>query len=185
MNTQNRATEFSNQPVQGYEQIENGAQIMNIKLLIILISLAIFSGPTVAQKDRHGERLISHLDEDGDELISIEEFRAPEQRMLKHADLNEDGAVTLDELQQHMAEQAARRQEEHEARKSEMQRRMAKHFAELDTDGDGSVTAEEAKLAVFGRMDKNGDGFLAADEIKRPERGPRRHRKEHDGPFGG
>ena len=127
--------------------------------------------------------MINHLDEDGDNLVSIDEFRSPRKGLVERGDLNDDGVVTLDELQQHMQESASQRQQELEAKLEEMQSKMAEHFAELDTNGDGSVDAEEAKLAMFNRMDENGDGYLSADEIKRPERRQRRHRKHQDRPM--
>ncbi|WP_439121608.1 EF-hand domain-containing protein [Marivita sp.] len=45
--------------------------------------------------------------------------------------------------------------------------RRAEAFAELDTNGDGTVTAEEfaAGASRFARADTNGDGLLTAEEI--------------------
>ena len=51
------------------------------------------------RSDRHSERMLSHLDADGDNLISIDEFKVPEERMFRHADSDGDGIVTLDEIQ--------------------------------------------------------------------------------------
>ncbi len=46
----------------------------------------------------------------------------------------------------------------------------APSFAELDTDQDGQISAEEASInetvaAAFGDADANGDGMLSADEF--------------------
>jgi Ca2+-binding EF-hand superfamily protein len=69
--------------------------------------------------------------------------------------------------------------------------RVEQHFAELDTDGDGRVTREEAashRAAMFGRADTNGDGAVSEAEFievgrKRVEARQKKHfaRLDKDG----
>ncbi len=69
--------------------------------------------------------------------------------------------------------------------------RVERHFAELDTDGDGRVTREEAashRGAMFGRADTDGDGAVSEAEFieagkKRVEARLKRHfaRLDDDG----
>ena len=76
---------------------------------------------------------------------------------------------------------------------AEMQTRMQAHLEEMftnsDTDHNGIVTSEEARLAAFNRIDENADGFLSKEELKNAKR-DRGHRggdrrKHHKGGWGG
>lgn len=130
-------------------------------LLASGFSLSAFAGP--------GDRIMEHLDTDGDNMITLEEFQPPGRRgdrMLEKIDANGDGAVSLEEMQSARAEREARATERMAERADEMDSR----FVEIDTDGDGLVTRDEMRLHQFSRMDENGDGVLTADEIK-PRRG--------------
>lgn len=146
---------------------------MKIKL-IIPIAMVLITSQALAQFDpekvgqrthRHAERMLNHLDEDGDNLISIEEFKSPPGARFSRMELGEDG-ITLDELQRRFEE----KQQEHATRAERWQQKMLDHFTEMDTDGDGNVTPDEIKLARFNRMDKNNDGYISADEIKSKKR---------------
>ena len=145
-------------------------QYLKVKLIATAL---IASVSTYAFADR-GDRIIDRLDTDGDELISLEEFHPPGNRgnkLLERADLNGDGAVTLEEAQQAASERMSKHLKEMEAK-----------LAELDADGDGTVTTDEIRAHTFSRIDEDGDGFLSTNEfnrIKRHER-MRRHRQFRD-----
>ncbi len=149
-----------------------------LSVALCLVATLSFAG------DRHSKKMIAHMDQNGDELISMDEFKGRQNRMFEEADSNQDGSLTIDELQAYMQVRVAEHAKEREQEHSEMQSRMAQHFAEMDTNNDQSITAEEAKSAAFNRMDKNGDGFIAADEMKRPRghrngKGSRQHHRDH------
>ena len=157
---------------------------MNLLLLPCLaLFAALFTSQALAGPDGHGRMMIEHLDTDGDGLISIEEFRTPRGRRFEEADLDGDGIVTQAEMTQHHEARAAEHEKERLAKRDKKMARLNEHFAELDLNGDGGVTAEEAKQAIFNRLDKNGDGYISADEAK-PHRDRmhdrRRHHKRHD-----
>lgn len=145
-------------------------QYLKVKLVTTAL---IASVSTYAIADR-GDRIIDHLDTDGDDLISLEEFHPPGDRgnkLLERADLDGDGAVTLEEVQQAASTRMAEHLKEMEAK-----------LTELDADGDGTVTSDEIRAHAFSRIDENGDGFLSANEfnrVKRHERMRRHHRDHH------
>ena len=150
---------------------------MRINTTLIAIGLVLITSQGLA-KDRHAQRMLNHLDQDGDALISADEFGDKEVRMFKHADLNNDDTITLEELQMQIERRTEEHQQEMVARHDKIVLRMSEHFARLDSDGDGNLTAEEARLAAFNRMDSNDDGYISVDEIKRPQH--RRHGSMHN-----
>lgn len=100
--------------------------------------------------------MIRRLDKDGDQRISIDEFKSPMHGMqrLKEADADADGNLTRAEMQAHVAREADRDAE-----------RANQRFDEADLNSDGVITPEERKQAAFSRMDGNADGYLSADEF--------------------
>ena len=140
-----------------------------------LIRMAVLVGPAVvtacialaagAQPNASPQRIIDNLDQDGDQLLSIEEFELPdrgrERGPLAAADTDGDGIVSRGELEAHLEERAADAME---------------RFDNSDLNNDGMLTEEEIKLATFSRIDSNGDGYIDAQELaamrkgRRPER---------------
>ena len=110
------------------------------------------------------DRMIDKLDSDGDGMISAEEFQPPRRRgMVEHMDVNNDGAVTMEEIDQQIAD----RQTKMADREVEKTARIHTFFNDADTDGDGSVTQEEAQAAAFNRVDENQDGYLTEEELRK------------------
>jgi Ca2+-binding EF-hand superfamily protein len=52
-------------------------------------------------------------------------------------------------------------------REVEKTARIHTFFNDADTDGDGSVTQEEAQAAAFNRVDENQDGYLTEEELRK------------------
>lgn len=141
-----------------------------ITTLILPITLSLLTNQSLAE-NRHASRMLHHMDQNGDELISIEEFRGPGKRnIFDRADLDGDGTVTLTEWQTHFSDLANKHQRSQEIHREEMESRMSARFAKMDINNDGWVTADEARLAAFHRMDENDDGFISVDEIRPPHR---------------
>lgn len=110
---------------------------------------------------KHGEWFKS-LDADGDGKVSQAEFDASKADRFAKADADSDGKVTLEELTKAFEQKQAERMKKHEAR-------LKEHFAALDKDGDGAVSAAEAQASHgewFGKLDTDGDGFVTEDEMK-------------------
>ena len=120
--------------------------------------------PFAAQAERgfgrhdgsHGEHMKA-VDTNGDGDISKEEVEAFRATMFNAADANKDGSLSLAEMTAHHEAQQAQR----------MAERQARHFARMDTDGDGKITAAEfASQPMRGmeRMDTDGDGVVTEEE---------------------
>lgn len=105
---------------------------------------------------------LGSLDQDGDNVISRDEFTAArpgQPRMFDRFDGDQDGRITLDEFL--------------EQRRALQERR----FNRLDANGDGAITEEDIAArrgVVFDNLDRNDDGVLSQDELRRPGRGMRR-----------
>lgn len=151
--------------------------------LITAAILMTLSGAAAADHPMRGDRVIERLDQNGDGLVSLEEFQPPGERrsrMMIMADTNQDGIVTMDEIMARHAERMA----EAEARRQKRQARFAAFIKDLDSDNNGIVTEAEARVATFNRMDEDEDGFISADEFRPDMNGPRRPRDGQRGQKG-
>lgn len=127
-------------------------------------ALILLAGGAALAFGKPVDRMIDKLDSDGDGMISAEEFQPPRHRgMIEHMDVNNDGAVTMEEIDQQIAD----RQTKMADRQVEETARIHAFFNDADTDGDGSVTQEEAQAAAFKRIDENDDGYLTEEELRK------------------
>ncbi len=119
-----------------------------------LITMQEFEAAMKGLHRRHHDAM-THLDKDGDGLISRDEAQAA-PRLAKHFDVidtNKDGFLSKDEL-------AAARTKVRDA-----------IFARIDTDADGRISRDEAarfpRLADhFDQIDADKDGYLTKDELR-------------------
>lgn len=103
--------------------------------------------------------LIEKMDQDGDGMISADEFKGPADHFTR-MDTDGDGYLTESELKAGMPEP----------------RGGKGGFDKDDVDGDGKVSKEEfsGPEDLFGRLDADGNGYITREEA-RPgtARGPR------------
>jgi len=95
-------------------------------------------------------RFIQRYDQDGDGMVSMEEFPTAEEQF-QRLDENDDGRIDA-------VEAPGRRPK----------RPSGKMFARFDEDGDGTLSLEEfpGPPEHFEEMDTDGDGALTKEEIR-------------------
>jgi len=92
------------------------------------------------------------LDKNGDQRISREEYASNDLRF-RGFDTNHDGFLTSADLSS--------------LNRKAQKKRLAHWIAKMDQNGDGKISAAEARaaqLATFDRLDVNGDGYLSESE---------------------
>lgn len=104
----------------------------------------------------HGERILDRLfaflDQDGDDLLTDSEIPAALMDRIASIDVNEDGAISREEVDALMAERLAR----------------PSRFDRLDDNGDGIVTIDEVNEQIWARIspaDTSGDGGVSEEEL--------------------
>ncbi|WP_281300125.1 MULTISPECIES: EF-hand domain-containing protein [unclassified Iodidimonas] len=144
----------------------------------------------MAQAKDHGRHhsggpalgLFEKLDSDQSGTVDRFELEAYQASRFDAADLDDDGAISLEEFQAHLAALRAERRAHREA----------KIFDRQDSDGDGLLIASELSArssAMFDRLDADGDGIITLDEVKafddkgdeRSDRGKERGRDDDRG----
>ena len=130
------------------------------------LSLAVAAPLALASHHgRHAERF-EQTDVNGDGAISLDEVRARDLERFAEIDVNTDGFLTQDEM---IAFKEAQR-------RARLERRVARRFENLDSDGDGLISAAEhaaREHPMFERADANEDGLLTMEEIRAAA--PKRH----------
>jgi Ca2+-binding EF-hand superfamily protein len=110
---------------------------------------------------------IERFDQNGDGVITIEEFTGPE-RHFDRLDSNGDGAIDGDETPQGPPHGPPPSPEE--------------MLAEFDEDGDGLLSLSEfpGPDDHFELMDSDGDGAISSEELADGRPGPRHSRRSKD-----
>jgi Ca2+-binding EF-hand superfamily protein len=135
------------------------------KFIVIVASCSILAAPLALACEpkcdtKSGGRYFEEMDSNKDGTISKKEFDAFHSKHFKELDANKDGKVTQEEMQ-------AAHPQMHE--RGDML--INKRFDAADTDHDGALSREEAKvtpmiLQHFDEFDSNKDGKVTQEEIK-------------------
>jgi Ca2+-binding EF-hand superfamily protein len=131
------------------------------------LAAALATGAIAAGAGGHGERMLQRLDLNQDGAITLDEASAVRAVRFLHWDSDGDNAITEAEMLT--------------AAQARMARRIAKMFARMDRNGDGRVERSEFDdhgAARFARLDTDGDGRVSGEEIRAR---PHQRRGRHDG----
>jgi len=152
-----------------------------VATFIVLVSATslVFAGPGQGKGKGKGkggpggkgkptpEKVMKHLDKDGNGSISKSE--APE-RMATHfdkMDANDDGAISLDELKAAFKKRAEKGGKGKGGKGKPTPEKFIKRF---DKDGNGTISKGELPEKMqqrFDKIDQNGDGAIDIAEIKK------------------
>lgn len=133
-------------------------------------AFALLSAPAFTQPGPGG--LFDQFDTNGDGAVTLEEVRSWRTTFFETADVDANGFVTREEIQE-MQSQAA---DSAERRQPMRGRRGGQRdpIARFDTDGDERLSRSEfvdAPFPAIERFDANGDGQLTRDELPGRRRG--------------
>jgi Ca2+-binding EF-hand superfamily protein len=124
---------------------------------------------------------IDKIDTDNDGKISRSEYDACATRMFSEADADQDGALTLAEI-----ETAAKDAPRGGNKRDDMGRShwLGKDkFKECDTDGDGRISVAESNAArdrIFEKLDTDKDGSLSEAEVEAAHKMKKEKQEKHD-----
>lgn len=145
-------------------------------ILLCLLAVALLPSLALAKKDKEGKggKGFGKLDRNGDQIISLNEAQAANaERLIENysiIDTDSSGGVTKEEMREHFKQRMAERRSKREA---------------MDTDGNGSISLEEAKAAGadrlvehFGKIDRDGNGEITREEMKQAGQAMRKKMKD-------
>lgn len=147
------------------------------RVLALAIMIAAFAGTALANKPDDKFRT---MDGNGDGMVSATEHATGARAMFEKMDANGDGNVTTAEMDAGHAKMKDRDDAMHGMKAGEkakadkamdhgMKMSSAEKIAEMDSNGDGMLSASEHETgaaAKFREMDANGDGNLSREEMK-------------------
>lgn len=133
---------------------------MNRKTLMMAVGAMLLVPALASAKDDK----FKQMDSDGDGAVSSAEHAAGAQKMFTAMDTNQDGYVSAAEMDAQWAAKAGK-----DAKMSGMKMSAADKIKEVDTDGDGRLSAAEhaaGSQQMFARMDANSDGKITEAEMQ-------------------
>lgn len=107
------------------------------------------------------EKLLERFDVNKDGSLTQDEVQSVQSGFFTAADTNGDGFLTIEEFEA--------------ARAQERETHLTEKFAELDSNGDGGIAADELTNAAgpdrhlsrhFAKVDTNGDGSITLEEMR-------------------
>jgi Ca2+-binding EF-hand superfamily protein len=147
---------------------------MKKTLLIATAGAVLMAGGIAAADDgSRVERLIKKADVNADGVVSVAELVDLRRVRFVQSDTNGDKVVTLQEITA--------------AAKDRRSARLAKRLKRMDTNGNGAIEESEFVARVekrFAKVDKNGDGVLTREEITEAHEKRRAKRLERRGTDG-
>jgi Ca2+-binding EF-hand superfamily protein len=137
---------------------------------------ALANDPKADKREKRIERMMKRVDLNGDSRISAEELSAAVQLAFAAIDTNHDGELSAEEIAnqkvaikaQNQRAMASKTDGRAEARAIRLPKAIGKHFAKLDADKNGLLSASEMTNAadrMFKHRDRNKDGYITAADF--------------------
>ncbi len=145
---------------------------ISLSIFTILFALSVTS---MADSDQHGKgRFMALFDTNGDDVVTMEEFKQAAAERYKLMDSDSSGTVTQEEFRTYLAEKR--------------QKWKAMKFERADADKDGNITQAEylnykqqEAQRRFQQMDADGNGLVSVDEFSKSRSGYRKYGKHGKG----
>lgn len=112
---------------------------------------------------------MAKFDSDSNGTITLAEAKAGVAKMFAGADVDKDGRVTAAEMSAFHGRKGGHHRDSHGGRYAPGHDGRPGGPLHFDSDGDGAVTLAEAQSGIdrhFAEIDSNRDGSLSADEIR-------------------
>ena len=132
--------------------------------LFFLCALAV--APSAMAASHYKDRFISQYDQNGDGMLSLEEFDSARRARFDNTDTDGNGVVSADEYAYEWEDRLDEMIEKERVGKMQAAR---EEFASLDGDDDGIVTAAEFNALgdqIFAGHDHNGDAQIDAADLE-------------------
>jgi hypothetical protein len=120
---------------------------------------------------------MAKFDADGNGAVTLAEARAGAATMFAGADADKDGRVTADEMRAFHGKEGGHHRGSHGGRYAPGHDGRPGGPLHFDADGDGAVSLAEAQSGIerhFGEIDSNRDGSLTAQEVRAAHEAHRR-----------
>lgn len=143
----------------------------SFKSLVIVSGLALAAVTPAFAGD--AEDTFKRMDTNADGKVTAAEHTQFAETMFKQSDADRDGKVSAAECE---ASQAS-----YDKKMKIDKKATAAHMRQVDTDGDGQISATENATFVkssFARADKNGDGTLSEDEVEAAHKAMKKELKD-------
>lgn len=131
-----------------------------------------------AQDEKPARHGMMKMDTDGDGSVSRDEFLAHHKSRYAKMDTDGDGVISDEEKAAAKEARKAKREEHRAKMKERRKQHHEKMMTRYDANKDGKLDASEREAMAsdhFAKMDKNGDGVLSADELPRRRHGHHGH----------
>lgn len=147
-----------------------------IACLFTLISTAQPSNGNQNRQQRPTtEEIFKMMDANEDGKLSLKEVKGPLSKDFSKIDIDENGFITKEELENAPKPERQRNQQQGNSKKQKPN--TAELFKEMDTDNDGKLSKKEVRghfAKGFEKIDTDEDGFLTQEEL---ENAPKAKRK--------
>lgn len=123
------------------------------------LALATLTLPALAARDKLQQHMLNKMDASKAGVINLNEFQPRHKDRITQADINQDGGISMAEMQARQTQKIA----EHQTQMAKHRAGMEVKFTTMDIDKDGEITPEEARPATLGL--EHSIGIIAVQQV--------------------